>query len=112
MRLWLPLIQSFSSLEILYIIDDDQSVSSPEPLKLSSFTTLKILHSCVYMYRSSILEILLNLKYSRLFNYTTLEQLPELSSMKQLKILDIGRYISLQSLPHLPPHLEQLKVDE
>lgn len=113
MRLWLPLIQGFSSLEMLYLVDDGQSVSSTQPLNLSKLYNLEDLTilDCTSI-GSSILKIPVNLKYLRLFNYSTLEQLPDLCSLKQLRTLDIGRCINLQSLPQLPPHLEELKVDE
>ncbi|KAL8091690.1 hypothetical protein AgCh_034087 [Apium graveolens] len=113
MRLWLPLIQGLSSLEMLYLVDDGQSVSSTQPLNLSKLYNLEDLTilDCTSI-GTSILKIPMNLKYLRLFNYTTLEQLPDLSSLKQLKDLDIGRCINIQSLPQLPPHLEELKVDE
>lgn len=112
-RLWLPLIQGLCSLETLYIVDDGRSVSSTEPLNLSMLDNLEdltLLHFTSI--GSSILEIPLNLKYLRLFNYTTIEQLPDISSLERLKILDIGKCISLQSLAQLPPHLEVLEVDE
>lgn len=86
MRLWLPLIQNFSSLEVLYIVDDGQSISLTEPLDFSKLEHLEdlTLLDCTSI-GSSILKIPPNLKYLRLFNYTTLEQLPDLSSMKRLK---------------------------
>ncbi|KAL1822041.1 hypothetical protein ACET3Z_008819 [Daucus carota] len=110
-RLWLPKIQSLSSLEELSITDESQSFST-KPLSLLKLSNL---HSLSLHNHSgcgpSFYELPLNLQQLSVIENATLEQLPDLSRLKCLWALDIRGCISLRSLPPLPPHLQLLFVD-
>ncbi|WOG90623.1 hypothetical protein DCAR_0309867 [Daucus carota subsp. sativus] len=109
--LWLPMILSFSSLEKLSLHFESQSFSPSEPYSLSALSSLQDL-TLVNRKNSECCfpELPLNLTWLKIYGYATLEMLPDLSSLIQLKWLYIWRAISLQSLPSLPPHLEYLHV--
>ncbi|KAL1822042.1 hypothetical protein ACET3Z_008820 [Daucus carota] len=110
-RLWLPTIQSFSSLKVLSITDESQSFST-EPLSLLKLSNLR----CLSLHNHSgcgpsFYKLPLNLQELCVIDNGTLEQLPDLSRLKCLRELVISACISLRSLPPLPPHLQSLFVD-
>lgn len=112
-RLWLPTILSFSFLNTLHLADEGQSFSSTKPFSLSKLSNLQhlTLENCI-SHGYCFPELPLNLTDLSLYNHTTLEQLPDLSRLEQLKNLFILNCISLQSLPPLPPHLQSLEAHE
>ncbi|XP_063940224.1 disease resistance protein RPV1-like isoform X2 [Daucus carota subsp. sativus] len=112
-RVCLPIILSFSSLTVLTLTD---VCGSPSPTKPFSFFQLFNLQSlglynCT-SHGSSFPELPLNLEELDVDNHASLEQVPDLSHLKQLKIMSIGRCCSLQSLHKLPPHLSLLRVED
>ncbi|XP_017239206.1 disease resistance protein TAO1-like [Daucus carota subsp. sativus] len=111
-RLWLPKIQSFSSLKRLSITDESQSFST-EPLSLLKLSNLR--HLSLHNHSGcgpSFYELPLNLQQLWVNDNATMEQLPDLSRLKCLRELVISACISLRSLPPLPPHLQSLEADE
>lgn len=110
-RLWLPLIQSFSSLKRLVLSDMGESLSSTKPFSLSKLVNLKFLElNANTSVGPSFPELPPSLTKLTLCSHATLVRLPDLSSLKQLKMLDIVGCCSLESLPLLPPHLQSLTV--
>lgn len=109
-RSWLPVILSFSSLKELTILNMGQKFST-ETYSLSKLSNLRSLFWS-NLYVSSCNELPPNLQKFSVANNPTLEQLPDLSSLKCLTKLFIWNCISLQSLPPLPPHLQLLKVSD
>ncbi|KAL1822163.1 hypothetical protein ACET3Z_008941 [Daucus carota] len=110
-RLWLPTVLRFPLLKILILLDETENISSTNPFSLSGLYNLEVLE--VYgraFFGSSSLELPLNITHLCLGNHATLVHLPDLSSLKQLKEFHIFRYISLESLPPLPHHLQTLTV--
>ncbi|XP_074380783.1 uncharacterized protein LOC141721665 isoform X2 [Apium graveolens] len=112
-RLFLPMILCFSSLESLTLIDEGQILSSAKPFSLSKLINLRylILHNCTSL-GSSLPELPLNLEELIIYNHTSLEQLPDLSSLGKLRHLKIKGCINLQSISLLPSHLRVLSVEE
>nr|XP_017242279.1 PREDICTED: TMV resistance protein N-like isoform X1 [Daucus carota subsp. sativus] len=112
-RLCLPMILRFPSLQELTLTDEGQILSSAEPVSLSGLLNLQELtmNKCTSL-GSSLPELPLNLKGLYLCDHSSLEQLPDLSSLKLLKRLFIERCSSLQSISLLPPLLRTLSVEE
>ncbi|XP_017248549.1 disease resistance protein RPV1-like [Daucus carota subsp. sativus] len=112
-RLYLPIILCFSSLERLGLIDEGPILSSPKPFSLSELFNLQYLtlDKCT-SFGSSLPELPVNLEELRVYNHNSLEQLPDLSSLRKLKQLYIDGCISLQSISFLPSHLQLLYVEE
>lgn len=113
MRLCLPIISNFYSLIELHLVGEDESFSSSKFVSLSNLSNLEYLSlvKCTSL-GSSFPELPQNLKELRVYEYATLEQLPDLSRMKKLNTLVIQRCLSLNSLSLLPPHLKILKVSD
>lgn len=80
------MILSFSTLERLALYHEGQSLSSNEPFSLSKLSKLQnlLLHNCRSR-ESSFPELPQNLTSFRILDYATLEMLPDLSNLKQLK---------------------------
>ncbi|KAL8128307.1 hypothetical protein AgCh_015046 [Apium graveolens] len=115
-RLCLPMILCFPSLQMLTLTDDlllSKCFSSAIPFSLSKLFNLRSLTliNCTSL-GSSLPELPLNLIYLDIDNHTSLEQLPDLSSLRKLRDLDIKRCINLQSISLLPSHLGSLSVKE
>lgn len=110
-RVWLPVILRFSSLKMLILCDGGESISAPIPFSLSKLDKLKFLELYDWTsFGSSFLELPSSLTRLSLCYHETLVHLPDLSSLKHLKKLDILGYGRLVSLPPLPPHLQSLTV--
>ncbi|KAL1822857.1 hypothetical protein ACET3Z_009635 [Daucus carota] len=97
-RLWLPMILSFSSLKNLTLSDQGESLSTIKPFSLSNLGGQG----------SSFPELPLNLEELSVYDHTSLEQLPNIS-FKQTKGLDIQKCFGLESLP---PHLKLLEAHD
>ncbi|XP_074378551.1 uncharacterized protein LOC141720094 [Apium graveolens] len=112
-RLWLPTILSFPCLEQLLLRDEGGSISSTKPFSLSKLDKLQSLelYYCP-SFGSSFPELPLNLTQLCLWHHATLVHLPDLSCLRQLKSLVILDFVSLESLPLLPPHLQSLTVND
>ncbi|KAL8128317.1 hypothetical protein AgCh_015056 [Apium graveolens] len=112
-RLCLPMILCFSSLERLTLTDQGPILSSAKPFSLSKLFNLQtlILYNCTSL-GSSLPELPLNLEVLYIYNHTSLEQLPDLSSLGKLRHLNIKGCINLQSISLLPSHLEELSIEE
>ncbi|KAL8128311.1 hypothetical protein AgCh_015050 [Apium graveolens] len=112
-RLCLPMILSFPSLEILILTDVGQILSSSKPFSFSKLFNLYhlTLNNCTSL-GSSLPELPLNLEQLYIRNHTSLEQLPDLSSLRKLEYLEIMGCINLQSISLLPSHLQWLFVKE
>nr|XP_017242468.1 PREDICTED: TMV resistance protein N-like isoform X2 [Daucus carota subsp. sativus] len=112
-RLCLPMILRFPSLEKLFLTEEGQILSSAEPVSLSHLLNLRVLalNKCTSL-GSSLPELPLNLEGFHLCDHSSLEQLPDLSSLQLLERLDIQRCISLKSISLLPRHLLSLSVEE
>ncbi|XP_074380954.1 disease resistance protein Roq1-like [Apium graveolens] len=110
-RVWLPLISSFSCLKSLVISAGVESLSSTEPFSLSMLHNLEVLelYNCTN-FGSSLPDLPLNISVLRLSGHKRLVHLPDLSSLKRLKTLVIQRFIGLKSLSSLPPHLQLLRI--
>ncbi|KAL1822025.1 hypothetical protein ACET3Z_008803 [Daucus carota] len=110
-RLCEPIILNLSSLVRLQLTDDGERFSTTKPFSLSKLSNLQelTLNNCT-SFGLSFPELPLNLKELKVCMNASIEQLSDLSSLKQLKSLCIQRCISLQSLSLLPPHLEKLDV--
>ncbi|KAL8128302.1 hypothetical protein AgCh_015041 [Apium graveolens] len=111
--LCLPMIQCFSSLERLTLTDEGHVLSSGRPFSLSKLFNLGYLtlNNCTSL-GSSLPELPLNLRDLDIRNHTSLEQLPDLSSLRNLQRLKIKRCINLHSISLLPSHLQSLTVKE
>ncbi|WOH15769.1 hypothetical protein DCAR_0935315 [Daucus carota subsp. sativus] len=110
-RLWLPIILSFSSLISLSLRDKCGSPSPTKPFsffQLSNLTFFTLTNSTTH--GSSFPELPLNLRSLQVESHASLEQVPDLSYLKHLKDLYIVKCCSLQSLHKLPPHLSRLTV--
>nr|XP_017241670.1 PREDICTED: disease resistance protein TAO1-like [Daucus carota subsp. sativus] len=112
-RLLLPLILNISSVQRLTLTDEGESFSSTKPFSLSKLFNLQFLElvNCRSL-GPSFPEVPLNLIALAVINFATLEQLPDLSGLKQSKSLSIQNCSRLQSLPPLPPHILTLHVYE
>ncbi|KAL8101589.1 hypothetical protein AgCh_033477 [Apium graveolens] len=112
-RLCLPMILCFSSLKRLTLTDEGQILSSEEPFSLSKLINLEMLEldNCTSL-GSSLPVLPLNLKELCISSHNSLEQLPDLSSLRKLKYLYIHGCINLQSISLLPFHLQSLFVEE
>ncbi|KAL8128239.1 disease resistance protein RPV1-like [Apium graveolens] len=112
-RLCMPIILNLSSVQSLYLTDEGESFSSEKPFSLSQLSNLKVLtlDKCTSL-GSSFPELPRDLTELRVYEYATLQQLPDLSSLKQLKSLDIQRCSKLNSLSLLPTHLRQLQISD
>ncbi|XP_074380789.1 uncharacterized protein LOC141721665 isoform X8 [Apium graveolens] len=112
-RLCLPMILCFSSLTRLTLTDEGPNLSSAKPFSLSKLINLEdlTLNNCTSL-GSSLPELPLNLEELNIYNHTSLEQLPDLSSSGKLRHLNIKRCIDLQSISFLPSHLGSLSVEE
>ncbi|XP_074380965.1 uncharacterized protein LOC141721773 [Apium graveolens] len=110
-RVWLPVISSFSCLKSLVLCAGDESLSSTEPFSLSMLHSLEFLelYNCTN-FGSSLPDLPLNISLLRLSGHERLVHLPDLSSLKRLKTLVIQRFIGLKSLSSLPPHLQLLRI--
>ncbi|KAL1822027.1 hypothetical protein ACET3Z_008805 [Daucus carota] len=110
-KLLLPVILDISSLESLSLTDEGESFFSTKPFSLSKLFNLQFLElvNCRSL-GSSFPEVPPNLRGLAVGNYATLEQLPDLSGLKQLKRLSMWNCSRLQTLPPLPPHLFLLYV--
>ncbi|XP_063946462.1 disease resistance protein RPV1 [Daucus carota subsp. sativus] len=110
-KLLLPVILDISSLESLSLTDEGESFFSTKPFSLSKLFNLQFLElvNCRSL-GSSFPEVPPNLRGLTVGNYATLEQLPDLSGLKQLKRLSMWNCSRLQTLPPLPPHLFLLYV--
>ncbi|KAL8127969.1 disease resistance protein RML1B-like isoform X2 [Apium graveolens] len=110
-RVWLPVISSFSCLKRLVLTAGDDSLSSNEPFSLSMFHNLEFLqlYNCTN-FGSSLPDLPLNISFLHLSGHTRLVHLPDLSSLKRLKMLVIESFIRLKSLSSLPPHLQSLRI--
>ncbi|KAL8158115.1 hypothetical protein AgCh_002714 [Apium graveolens] len=108
---WLPIISTFSCLKALYLNDEGQSFAPTEPYSLSMLSNLKQLTvaNCTSL-GSSFPELPLSLTYLRIHKFAILEQLPDLSSLKQLNHLYISNCVRLHSLPPLPPRMQGLII--
>ncbi|KAL8128294.1 hypothetical protein AgCh_015033 [Apium graveolens] len=111
-RLCLPMILCFPSLESLTLIDEGPILSSAKLFSLSKLFNLQTLglYKCTSL-GSSLPELPLNLERLYIYNHTSLEQLPDLSNLRKLRHLNIGRCINLQSISLLPSHLEFLIIE-
>ncbi|XP_074380968.1 disease resistance protein Roq1-like isoform X3 [Apium graveolens] len=109
--LWLPVILSFSSLKWLALSVGGESLSSTKPFSLSKLYNLQYLslYDCTN-FGSSFPELPLRITQLNLNNHATLVRLPDLSSLKKLKKLEINWFFSLESLGPLPPHLQSITV--
>ncbi|XP_074341984.1 disease resistance protein RPV1-like isoform X2 [Apium graveolens] len=110
-RVWLPVILSFSSLRTLDLHDDGPSLSPSKPFsfsKLFNLFSLK-LTNCTSL-GSSFPEVPLNLNSLEVHNHASLEQVPDLSNNLNLEHLAISRCSRLQSLQKLPNLLQSLRV--
>ncbi|KAL8128316.1 hypothetical protein AgCh_015055 [Apium graveolens] len=112
-RLCLPMILCFPSLKSLTLIDEGQILSSAIPFSLSKLFNLQTLglYNCTSI-GSSLPELPLNLEELNIYNHTSLEQLPDLSSLGKLRHLKIKGCINLQSILLLSSHLEKLIIKE
>ncbi|KAL8128303.1 hypothetical protein AgCh_015042 [Apium graveolens] len=112
-RLFLPMILCFSSLKSLTLTDEGPILSSAKPFSLSKLFNLYdlTLKNCTSL-GSSLPELPLNLEMLDIYNHTSLEQLPDLSSLGKLRHLYITGCINLQSISLLPSHLERLIIEE
>ncbi|XP_074380754.1 disease resistance protein RPV1-like [Apium graveolens] len=112
-RLWMPVIAGLSSLKRLHLTDEGGSLSLTKLLSLSTLSNLQdlLLDNCASL-GSSFPELPTNLRILVVCNNASLEQLPNLVSLQQLKYLTLSRCINLQSLPLLPPCLRSLEVCE
>ncbi|KAL1822028.1 hypothetical protein ACET3Z_008806 [Daucus carota] len=110
-RLQLPMILSFSSLERLILRDEGESSSPTRPFNLLKLDNLQYLelYNCS-SFGSSFPELPLSLTHLSLCALYSCRTLGPLSSLKQLKKLYIFDCISLESLPLLPPHIQSLTV--
>lgn len=80
LRLWLPMIQSISSLKRLTLKDEGDSLSSTKPFSLSKLSNLESLHLADCTTIGPFLpELPINLRRLELVRHSTLEQLPDLS---------------------------------
>ncbi|KAK1391362.1 hypothetical protein POM88_010418 [Heracleum sosnowskyi] len=112
-RLCLPMILCFSSLERLTLTDEEQILSSAKPFSLSKLFNLRSLELVNFTnLGSSIPELPFNLEELCVVSHNSLETLPDLSSLKKLKKLNIWGCINLQSISLLPSHLRSLRVEE
>ena len=112
-RVWLPIILSFSSPRILSLRDECGSPSPTKPFSFFQLFNLQVLTlTNSTSHGSSFPELPLNLKELIVDKHASLEQVPDLSYLKQLKIMSISRCCSLQSLRKLPPHLSLLRVED
>ncbi|XP_074380950.1 disease resistance protein Roq1-like isoform X1 [Apium graveolens] len=109
-RVWLPVISSFSCLKSLVLTAGDESLSSTEPFSLSMLHNLQFLalHNCTN-FGSSLPDLPLNISVLHLNRHVTLVHLPDLSSLKRLKTLVIESFIGLKSLSS-PPHIQLLRI--
>ncbi|XP_063940289.1 disease resistance protein RPV1-like [Daucus carota subsp. sativus] len=112
-RVGLPMILSFSSLRSLHLRDECGSPSPTKPFSFFQLFNFKELWltDCT-SHGSCFPELPPNLEWLYVENHASLEQVPDLSYLKHLKIMDIMRCCSLQSLHKLPPHLLQLTVED
>ncbi|KAL8101498.1 TMV resistance protein N-like [Apium graveolens] len=112
-RLCLPMILCFPSLKCLILTDEGPILSSAKPFSLSKLFNLYYLslRNCTSL-GSSLPELPLNLKVLNIDNHTSLEQLPDLSSLGKCVHLNIKGCINLQSISLLPSHLGSLSVQE
>ncbi|KAL8128315.1 hypothetical protein AgCh_015054 [Apium graveolens] len=112
-RLCLPMILCFPSLQSLTLTDEGPILSSAKPFSLSKLINLRYLtlDNCTSL-GSSLPELPLNLRKLNIYNHTSLEQLPDLSSLGKLRQLQIKGCINLQSISLLPSHLEELIIEE
>ncbi|KAL8128299.1 hypothetical protein AgCh_015038 [Apium graveolens] len=112
-RLCLPMIQCFSSLESLTLTDQGPILCSAKPFSLSKLINLQslTLKKCASL-GTSLPELPLNLERLYIYNHMSLEQLPDLSNLRMLRHLNIGRCINLQSISLFPSHLEFLIIEE
>ncbi|XP_074380976.1 disease resistance protein Roq1-like isoform X2 [Apium graveolens] len=110
-RVWLPLISSFSCLKSLVLSAGDESLSSTEPFSLFMLHNLEVLqlYNCTN-FGSSLPDLPLNISLLRLSGHERLVHLPDLSSLKRLNTLVIESFIGLKSLSSLPPNLQSLKI--
>ncbi|XP_074380975.1 disease resistance protein Roq1-like isoform X1 [Apium graveolens] len=110
-RVWLPVISSFSCLKSLVLTAGDESLSSTEPFSLSMLHNLEFLElfNCTN-FGSLLPEPPLNISVLSLSRHERLVHLPNLSSLKKLKTLVIERFIGVESLSSLPPHLQSLQI--
>ncbi|KAL1822067.1 hypothetical protein ACET3Z_008845 [Daucus carota] len=102
--------ESFGCLKNL---DYLRNVSPTRHLSLSKLHNLQYLTlaNCTSL-GSSFPELPLNLMLLNICGHTALEQLPDMSYLKELIILNIHRCNNLQSLPTLPPHLKLIEVSK
>ncbi|XP_074327556.1 uncharacterized protein LOC141665472 [Apium graveolens] len=112
-RLFLPMILCFSSLQRLTLTDEGQMLSSAKPFSLSKLFNLQFLtlDNCTSL-GSSLPELPSNLHGLNIIDHISLEQVPDLSSLINLRGLYIYGCISLQSISFLPFHLQSLLVKE
>ncbi|KAL8128318.1 hypothetical protein AgCh_015057 [Apium graveolens] len=112
-RLCLPMILCFPSLESLTLTDEGPILSSAKPFSLSKLFNLRYLtlNNCTSL-GTSLPELPSNLERLYIYNHTSLEQLPDLSSLGKCVHLNIERCINLQSISLLPSHLKLLIIKE
>ncbi|KAL8128283.1 hypothetical protein AgCh_015022 [Apium graveolens] len=112
-RLCLPMILCFPSLQRLTLTDEGPILSSAKPFSLSKLFNLQslTLDNCTSL-GSSLPELPLNLRNLNIYNHTSLEQLPDLSSLGKLRHLNIKGCINLQSISLLPSHLKFLIIEK
>ncbi|XP_074380786.1 TMV resistance protein N-like isoform X5 [Apium graveolens] len=112
-RLCLPMILCFPSLQMLTLTDDGPVLSSAIPFSLSKLFNLRslTLNNCTSL-GSSLPELPLNLRNLNIYNHTSLEQLPDLSSLGKCVHLNIKGCINLQSISLLPSHLILLIIEK
>ncbi|XP_074381041.1 disease resistance protein Roq1-like isoform X2 [Apium graveolens] len=110
-RVWLPVISSFSCLKNLALTGGDESLSSTGPVSLSMLHNLQSLelYNCTN-FGSSLPDLPLNISHLALSRHERLVHLPDLSSLKRLNMLAIESFIRLKSLSSLPPHLQSLRI--
>ncbi|XP_017225560.2 disease resistance protein RPV1 [Daucus carota subsp. sativus] len=112
-RVWLPIILSFSSPRILSLRDECGSPSPTKPFSFFQLFNLQVLTlTNSTSHGSSFPELPLNLKELIVDKHASLEQVPDLSYLKHLNEMSIIRCCSLQSLHKLPPHVEFLTVED
>ncbi|KAL8123133.1 hypothetical protein AgCh_011213 [Apium graveolens] len=112
-RVWVPVIQCLSSLIWLKLSDEGRILPLEKPFSLLQLYNLQvlILDKCTSL-GCSLPQLPLNLERLRIYNHTSLEQLPDISSLKKLVHLGISGCISLQSILLLPCYLESLCITE
>ncbi|XP_017225566.2 disease resistance protein RUN1-like isoform X1 [Daucus carota subsp. sativus] len=112
-RVWLPIILSFSSLTYLRLRDECGSPSPTKPFSFSKLSNLDVLSlTNSSSHGSSFPELPPNLILLEVDNHASLEQVPDLSYLEHLKEISIRRCCSLQSVQKLPPHLSSLTVTD